>query len=87
VQALADRFGPIDREPGFDALRPKRARAALVPSRVFDDASAWTTRGDGWGAVELAGYASGGAYRIGVRRHGRRPGHRAPPARARKAGA
>jgi hypothetical protein len=67
VEALADRFGPIDREPGFDALRPKLARAALVPSWVFDDATAWTTRGDGWRAVELAGYASGGAYHIGVR--------------------
>ena len=58
VEALADRFGPIEREPAFDALRPKLARAALVPSRVFDDATAWTSRGDGWRAVELAGYAS-----------------------------
>ena len=74
VEALADRFGPIEREPGFDALRPKLARAALVPSRVFDDGTAWTTRGDGWGAVELAGYASGGAYRIGVRAEAPPPG-------------
>jgi len=74
VEALADRFGPIDREPGFDALRPKLARAALVPSRVFDDGTVWTTRGDGWRAFELAGYGSGAAYRIGVR-------DQAPPAR------
>jgi hypothetical protein len=67
VGALADRFGPVDREPGFDALRPKLAGAALVPSRVFDDAAAWTTRGETWRAVELAGYAAGSAYRIGVR--------------------
>jgi hypothetical protein len=67
VEALADRFGPIDREPSFDALRPKLARASFVPSRIFDDGPAWTTRGDGWRAVELAGYASGAAYRIGVR--------------------
>ena len=67
VEALADRFGPVDREPGFDALRPKLAGAALVPSRVFDDAAAWTTRGETWRAVELAGYAEGAAYRIGVR--------------------
>jgi hypothetical protein len=67
VEALADRFGPVDREPGFDALRPKLARAALVPSRVFDDPTAWTTRADGWRAIELAGYGSGGTYRIGVR--------------------
>jgi len=67
VEALADRFGPVDREPGFDALRPKLAGAALVPSRVFDDTAAWTTRGGTWRAVELAGYAAGSAYRIGVR--------------------
>jgi hypothetical protein len=67
IQALADRFGPIDREPGFDSLRPKLAAAALVPSRVFDDPSAWRTRGDGWRAVDLDGYSSGGVYRIGTR--------------------
>jgi hypothetical protein len=67
VQALADRFGPIDREPGFDALRPKMARAALVPSRVLEDGTVWRTRGDGWRAVELDGYSSGAAYRIGAR--------------------
>ena len=67
VEALANRFGPIEREPGFDALRPKLARAGLVPSRVFDDGTVWRTRGEGWRAVDLAGYASGAAYRIGVR--------------------
>ena len=74
VEALADRFGPIEREPAFDALRPKLSRGALVPSRVFDDASAWTSRGEGWRAVELAGYASGGAYHIGVRGEAPPPG-------------
>jgi hypothetical protein len=74
VDALADRFGPVEREPAFDTLRPKLARAALVPSRVFDDGSAWTSRGEGWRAVELAGNASGGAYRIGVRGEAPPPG-------------
>ena len=73
VEALANRFGPIEREPGFDALRPKLARAGLVPSRVFDDGTVWRTQGDGWRAVELTGYASEEAYRIGVR-------NEAPPA-------
>ncbi len=59
MEALADRFGPIDREPGFDALRPKLARAALVPSRVFDDATAWTARADAWRAVEFDGLRVG----------------------------
>ncbi|HEY7411311.1 MAG TPA: hypothetical protein VII13_11240 [Vicinamibacteria bacterium] len=67
VQALADRFGPIERDAGFEALRSRLARSAMVPSRAFDDESAWTVRGDDWRAVELAGYASGGAYHLGVR--------------------
>jgi hypothetical protein len=73
VEALADRFGPIDREPAFDALRPRLARAALVPSRVFDDATAWTSRADAWRAVEFEGYRAGSAYRIGVRAHAATP--------------
>lgn len=67
VQALADRFGPIDREPGFENIRPKLAAGAMVPSRVFDDPSAWRTRGDDWRAFDLDGYSSGGVYRIGAR--------------------
>lgn len=67
VEALADRFGPVDREAGFDALRPKLARAALVPSWVIDDGTVWRTRGDGWRAFELNGYSWGGLYRIGAR--------------------
>ena len=67
VEALAGRFGPVQREPRFDALRPKLARGALVPSRVFDDGTAWTLRGDDWRAVDLAGGAAAGGYWIGVR--------------------
>lgn len=67
AEALADRFGPIDREAGFDMLRPRLAAGALVPSRVFDDPSPWRTRGEGWRAVDLDGYATGGVYRIGAR--------------------
>jgi hypothetical protein len=67
AQALADRLGPIDREAGFDAIRPKLAAAAMVPSRVFDDPSAWRTRGEDWRAFDLDGYSSGGVYRIGAR--------------------
>jgi hypothetical protein len=40
--ALATRFGPLEKGPRFAALRPRLARAGLVPSRVFDDASVWT---------------------------------------------
>lgn len=73
VQALADRFGPIDREPAFDALRPKLNRMSFVPSRGFGDTTAWTTTGSDWRAVELEGYLSGGAYRVGVRAGARKP--------------
>jgi len=67
VEALALRFGEVGREPAFDALRPKLARGALVPSRVFDDAAAWPRQGREWRAAEFAGYRSASGYRIGVR--------------------
>jgi hypothetical protein len=73
VEALAGRFGPIEREPAFDALRPRLARAALVPSRVFDDPTAWTSRSEAWRAVEFSGDDAGGVYRIGVRSHAPSP--------------
>jgi hypothetical protein len=44
--ALALRFGPLELGPRFAALRPRLARASLVPSRVFDDASVWTEARD-----------------------------------------
>jgi hypothetical protein len=45
--ALALRFGTVEMGPRFAALRPRLARAGLVPSRAFDDASIWTgTRGE-----------------------------------------
>jgi hypothetical protein len=67
VDALALRFGESAREPAFDALRPKLASAALVPSRVFDDASAWPRQGGAWRAVEFAGYRTDVGYAVGVR--------------------
>jgi hypothetical protein len=67
VEALALRFGEASREPAFDALRPKLARAALVPSWIWDDAPAWPRQGESWRSVEFAGYRSGSEYRFGVR--------------------
>ena len=71
MEALADRFGPIEREPAFDALRPRLARAALIPSRVFDDPAGLD---DPW-----RGVARG---RVLGRRRGRRLPHRRALARA-----
>ena len=73
AQALADRFGPIDREAGFDALRPKLNRASFVPSRAFDDRTVWTEWGADWRALEFIGFTSGAAYRVGVRTKAPRP--------------
>jgi hypothetical protein len=73
VEALADRFGPVEREPGFDQLRPKLARSGLVPSLMFDDAAAWTMGGANWRAFDLFGHARGGVYHIGIRAEAPRP--------------
>lgn len=68
VEALALRFGESSREPAFEALRPKLARAALVPSWIWGDVEAWPQQGERFRAVEFEGYRSEGAYRFGVRR-------------------
>lgn len=66
VGALATRFGPMVREPSFDALRPRLARAALVPSRVFDDPGAWTRSQGEERTVEFRGRSEAGRYVMGV---------------------
>jgi len=73
VGALAARFGPVEREPAFDALRPKLQRASLVPSRVFDDPEVWTSRDGETRGVSFAGAFADGRYRVGVRPRPRPP--------------
>jgi hypothetical protein len=65
--ALAARFGPMELEPAFDALRPKLLRAALAPSRVFGDASAWTRSEPTQKTVEFAAERQQTRYRMGIR--------------------
>jgi hypothetical protein len=67
VDAIRSRYGKVEREPGLEGLRPKLESAALVPSRVFDDASVWTVSEGDWRALWLEGSGSAGAYRLGVR--------------------
>jgi hypothetical protein len=68
VESLALRFGPAQCDAAFEALRPKLAQAALVPSRVIDDASAWPVRDGERRAVELVGHGSlADAYHLDVR--------------------
>jgi hypothetical protein len=64
---LASFFGPTELEPTFAVLRPKLLRAALVPSRVFDDATAWTGGGGDTRAAEFVGAPGPARYRVGVR--------------------
>jgi hypothetical protein len=65
--ALASRYGPLELEPAFVALRPKLLGAAFVPSLVFDDGTAWLGSGAGTRAVDFLGSRRGGRYRIGLR--------------------
>ena len=73
--AIATRFGPIERGPRFNAARPKLARSALVPSRVFDEADLWTAREGEWRQLDYFGRREGEAYRLEVQPS-------APPPRA-----
>jgi hypothetical protein len=73
VVALATRFGPVERGPVFEALRPRLAKAALVPSRVFDDADVWTARDGDLRELDFFGRRDGTRYRVGVRASVPRP--------------
>jgi hypothetical protein len=67
LTALAARFGPHERDAGFEAVRPKLARAALVPSRVYDDLELWTARQGDERSLELWGLREDGRYPMRVR--------------------
>jgi hypothetical protein len=67
VEALALRFGPSRHDSAYDALRPKLARGALVPSRILDDPASWPVRRGELRALELAGFGSFSAYHLAVR--------------------
>ena len=64
--ALASCFGPNDREPDLDALRPKLLSASLVPSRVFDDETVWTSHEGETRGLGLRGFRAEGRYRAAV---------------------
>jgi hypothetical protein len=66
LTALAARFGPTDRDPAFEALRPKLARHALVPSGVFEDPTAWTSSHAEVREVAFSGRRDGGRYHVAV---------------------
>lgn len=66
VRSLAERFGPLDMEPKLAALRPRLARASLVPSPLFGDATAWTEAAEGSRILDLVGKGGGARYKIGI---------------------
>jgi hypothetical protein len=67
LEALASRFGPVTREPAFDALRAKLLKNALTPSRIVDDTAAWTSW-EGLGrTLELVGRPRASGYHMGLR--------------------
>jgi hypothetical protein len=61
--ALGSCFGPSDRDAALEQLRPKLLRASLVPSRVFDDESAWMHRDGETRGVGFRGFRADGRYR------------------------
>jgi hypothetical protein len=64
--SIALRFGPRQRDPVYAALRPRLVRAALAPSRVHDDPSAWTEREGERRVLTFGGGTRQGRYWIGV---------------------
>ena len=74
--SLAARFGPTQRDPSFDFVRPALAQYALVPSRIFDAPAVWTASSGAVREIDFRGERIGGRYRMSV--HGKPPEPRAP---------
>lgn len=66
LESLAARFGPHDRDARLDALRPRFAKSALVPSKLFHDNSAWTATNGDTRTLVLAGHGTPGHYALVV---------------------
>jgi hypothetical protein len=62
LNALADRFGPIELSPEIARARPRLARYSTTPSRLVDDKATWTSRGADDRTLEIAGVRRGGSY-------------------------
>jgi len=63
--ALQERFTDVQRTPKFAAARSALARAALTPSRIYNDTTVWTTMTpDGQRALVLAGTFADNHYRF-----------------------
>jgi hypothetical protein len=65
--SLSARFGPSELDPAFATARPKLARSALTPSRIYDDAALWTSMHEPVRTLELSGRGVPGHYLIAAR--------------------
>ena len=70
---LRARFGPVESAPGFDELRAKIARSALVPSRLYEDDAMWTASGPDFRDLAWGGRLDGGRYVLGFTNNVRAP--------------
>lgn len=62
LNALADRFGPVELAPEIARTRPRLARYSTAPSRLLDDEELWTSRGSNDRTLEIAGTRREGRY-------------------------
>ncbi len=66
--ALALRFGPQERGPDLERIRPEIAQHALTPSRLFDNPKLWTGESGTSRTLEVSGRPDGAVYRLTVAR-------------------
>lgn len=66
LESLAARFGPHDRDARLDALRPRFAKSALVPSKLFHDNTAWTASSGDTRTLVLSGHGTPDHYALVV---------------------
>ena len=62
LEALADRFGPVELAPEIAGTRPRLARYSTTPSRLVDDDEIWTGRSQNDRTLEIAGTRRDGKY-------------------------
>ena len=67
TSSIGARFGPAVPADGFDDVRSRFARSALIPSRLFADSAVWTSFGAESRALRLGGGSEGNRYILGFR--------------------
>jgi len=66
--ALAARYSLVERDPKYDAARMRLSKAALVPSKVFDDTVVWSAHPSaGARVLFIQGALTDGRYRLEAR--------------------